>query len=84
MHAIACGSSWSRANCRTVWRKRPCSSVGFSSRSSSDDGTMGALYHDVGVERWLHDKPAVLVANPTAQSGRAADWIGTRARTSTK
>ena len=37
---------------------------------------MGALYHDdVGVERWLHDKPAVLVANPTAQSGRAADWI---------
>src|SRR4051812_36047544 len=28
-----------------------------------------------GVARWLHDRPAVLVANPTAQSGKAADWI---------
>lgn len=28
-----------------------------------------------GVTRWLQDQPAVLVANPTAQSGKAADWI---------
>ena len=28
-----------------------------------------------GLERWLAGHPAVLVANPTAQSGRAADWI---------
>jgi diacylglycerol kinase family enzyme len=27
-----------------------------------------------GLARWL-DRPAVLVANPTAQSGKAADWI---------
>ena len=28
-----------------------------------------------GVARWLQDRPAVLVGNPTAQSGKAADWI---------
>ena len=28
-----------------------------------------------GIARWLSDAPAVLVANPTAHSGRAADWI---------
>jgi diacylglycerol kinase family enzyme len=28
-----------------------------------------------GIARWLHAAPAVLVANPTAQSGKAADWI---------
>jgi diacylglycerol kinase family enzyme len=28
-----------------------------------------------GLARWLRDQPAVLVANPTAQSGRAADSI---------
>jgi diacylglycerol kinase family enzyme len=28
-----------------------------------------------GVARWLQDRPAVLVANPTAQSGKAADLI---------
>ncbi|HET7501686.1 MAG TPA: diacylglycerol kinase family protein [Kofleriaceae bacterium] len=28
-----------------------------------------------GIVRWLHDAPAVLVANPTAHSGKAADWI---------
>lgn len=28
-----------------------------------------------GVTRWLQDRPAVLVANPSAQSGKAADWI---------
>jgi diacylglycerol kinase family enzyme len=28
-----------------------------------------------GIARWLRDAPAVLVANPTAQSGKAADWI---------
>lgn len=28
-----------------------------------------------GITRWLHDTPAVLFANPTAQSGRAADLI---------
>ena len=28
-----------------------------------------------GINRWLRDQPAVLVANPTAQSGKAADWI---------
>lgn len=27
------------------------------------------------IERFLQGKPAVLVANPTAQSGKAADWI---------
>ncbi|MBA3819622.1 MAG: hypothetical protein H0X17_12070 [Deltaproteobacteria bacterium] len=27
--------------------------------------------------RWSHGRPAVLVANPTAQSGKAADWIRT-------
>lgn len=27
------------------------------------------------IARWLQDQPAVLVANPTAQSGKAADWI---------
>ncbi len=25
----------------------------------------------------MHGQPAVLVANPTAQSGKAADWIRT-------
>jgi diacylglycerol kinase family enzyme len=28
-----------------------------------------------GVARWLAGAPAVLVANPTAHSGKAADWI---------
>jgi diacylglycerol kinase family enzyme len=28
-----------------------------------------------GIDRWLHGKPAVLFANPTAASGKAADWI---------
>ena len=28
-----------------------------------------------GIDRWLQDQPAVLVANPTAASGKAADWI---------
>jgi diacylglycerol kinase family enzyme len=28
-----------------------------------------------GIARWLQDAPAVLVANPTAHSGKAADWI---------
>jgi diacylglycerol kinase family enzyme len=28
-----------------------------------------------GIARWLGDAPAVLVANPTAHSGKAADWI---------
>lgn len=28
-----------------------------------------------GIARWLNDAPAVLVANPTAQSGRAGDLI---------
>jgi diacylglycerol kinase family enzyme len=31
----------------------------------------------VGLVRWLNDAPAVLVANPTAHSGKAADWIRT-------
>ena len=29
----------------------------------------------VGIQAWLNDAPAVLVANPTAHSGKAADWI---------
>src|SRR5262249_24227618 len=29
----------------------------------------------VGVARWRNGEPAVLVANPTAHSGKAADWI---------
>ena len=29
----------------------------------------------VGIQPWLNDAPAVLVANPTAHSGKAADWI---------
>ena len=29
------------------------------------------------IERWLRGAPAVLVANPTAQTGRAAEWIRT-------
>ena len=28
-----------------------------------------------GIERWMAGQPAVLVANPTAHSGKAADWI---------
>jgi diacylglycerol kinase family enzyme len=28
-----------------------------------------------GVSRWIADQPAVLVGNPTAHSGKAADWI---------
>ena len=28
-----------------------------------------------GIERWLQGQPAMLVANPTAHSGKAADWI---------
>ncbi|HEV7557764.1 MAG TPA: diacylglycerol kinase family protein [Kofleriaceae bacterium] len=27
------------------------------------------------IDRWLNGEPAVLVANPTAHSGKAADWI---------
>jgi len=30
---------------------------------------------DPGVSRWLQARPAVLIANPTAHSGKAADWI---------
>src|SRR5262245_38273015 len=30
-----------------------------------------------GIERWMGDRPAVLFANPTAQSGQAAEWIKT-------
>ena len=30
-----------------------------------------------GIERWMGDRPAVLFANPTAQSGQVADWIKT-------
>ncbi|MBN1239277.1 MAG: hypothetical protein JXB36_12305 [Gammaproteobacteria bacterium] len=30
-----------------------------------------------GIDRWLAGEPAVLVANPTAQSGKAAEWIRT-------
>jgi diacylglycerol kinase family enzyme len=29
----------------------------------------------LGLDRFMQGKPAVLVANPTAQSGKAADWI---------
>jgi diacylglycerol kinase family enzyme len=29
----------------------------------------------LGIERWLKDQPAILVANPTAHSGKAADQI---------
>src|SRR5438105_15757723 len=28
-----------------------------------------------GIERWMQGTAAVLVANPTAHSGKAADWI---------
>ena len=28
-----------------------------------------------GITRWLNDQPAVLVANPTAQSGKAAEFF---------
>jgi diacylglycerol kinase family enzyme len=28
-----------------------------------------------GIDRWLRGQPAVLFANPTAASGKAADWI---------
>jgi diacylglycerol kinase family enzyme len=28
-----------------------------------------------GIARWMHVQPAVLVGNPTAHSGKAADWI---------
>jgi diacylglycerol kinase family enzyme len=28
-----------------------------------------------GIDRWMAGQPAVLVANPTAQSGKAAEWI---------
>lgn len=31
----------------------------------------------VGIASWLNGVPAVLVANPTAHSGKAADWIRT-------
>lgn len=30
-----------------------------------------------GIDRWTGDRPVVLCANPTAQSGKAADWIRT-------
>jgi diacylglycerol kinase family enzyme len=29
----------------------------------------------MSIERWTNDRPAVLVANPTAHSGKAAEWI---------
>jgi len=35
----------------------------------------GPPNRSVGVARWLGDAPAVLVANPTAHSGKSADWI---------
>src|SRR5687767_1673602 len=69
--AIACGSTRCSANWRTVLRISSCSSdsigvVPYHSRSE-----MSRL----GIERWLKDQPAVLVANPTAHSGKAADTI---------
>jgi diacylglycerol kinase family enzyme len=30
---------------------------------------------NAGIARWMKGQPAVLVANPTAHSGKAADWI---------
>ncbi|MBC7978285.1 MAG: hypothetical protein H7138_25145, partial [Myxococcales bacterium] len=41
------------------------------------DNTQGAAptNRSGGIARWLHDAPAVLVANPTAQSGRNAERI---------
>ncbi|HZJ66136.1 MAG TPA: diacylglycerol kinase family protein [Kofleriaceae bacterium] len=36
-----------------------------------------ATIRPVGISRWLDNAPAVLVANPTAHSGKAADWIRT-------
>ncbi|HEY0192124.1 MAG TPA: hypothetical protein VGC42_13480, partial [Kofleriaceae bacterium] len=42
---------------------------------STDDAPTHAAGRPVGIERWLAGAPAVLVANPTAHSGKAADWI---------
>jgi diacylglycerol kinase family enzyme len=43
----------------------------------SDDSADHHPGRPVGIKRWLQDATAVLVANPTAHSGKAADWIRT-------
>src|SRR5439155_21268753 len=53
------------------------------SSACSSNSMSGAAYRVVrlrtmtasGCARWLHGQPAALVANPTAHSGKAADWI---------
>jgi diacylglycerol kinase family enzyme len=39
------------------------------------DSDRAPTNRSVGIAQWLHNEPAVLVANPTAHSGKAADWI---------
>jgi diacylglycerol kinase family enzyme len=41
------------------------------------DGDHAPTNRSVGITSRLRDAPAVLVANPTAHSGKAADWIRT-------
>jgi diacylglycerol kinase family enzyme len=45
--------------------------------AGTDRTNQRATIRPVGISRWLRDAPAVLVANPTAHSGKAADWIRT-------
>ena len=47
--------------------------AGYHSTVAGTDNSDGRAPR--GIARWLQDAPAVLVANPTAHSGKAADWI---------
>jgi diacylglycerol kinase family enzyme len=49
----------------------------YASESRGDQVPLGYSRAVTRLERWMAGLPAVLVANPTAQSGKAADWIRT-------
>lgn len=45
--------------------------------AGTDPTNQRATIRPVGISHWLREAPAALVANPTAHSGKAADWIRT-------
>src|SRR5215510_10756111 len=68
------GPVWQSCALRLTPRRRGTISAVAETESLSEPVPTN---RSVGIARWLNDIPAVLVANPTAHSGKAADWIRT-------
>ena len=62
-------------NSRALSRTRLSPGYHFNVAETDADFMSAPTNRPVGVHRWLNGAPAVLVANPTAHSGKAADWI---------